>query len=361
MDARQASGPSDSQPIDAMTGRATSLTESDLSALAAFLTQQGEHTSGPLRATQILGGRSNLTFKVWDDVSSWVVRRPPAAGVTPSAHDVGREYRVMAALKDTEIPVPRPVANCVDAGVLGGPFTVVRFVDGHVIRTRQDLDSLSADQILAAHSELIRVLVALHSVDYVAVGLVDFGRPGGFYERQAKRWREQWDRVAAAPLPDLDRLYERLEKSVPTETRTTIVHGDYRIDNTLLDAQHPDQIVALVDWEMSTLGDPITDVALLCAYQHPEFDHVVGEEAASTSSRWPSSSVIVEDYATRSGADLSQFASYLGLAYFKVAVIAEGIAARHRLGGGTGQGYSTAGRAVPGLIAAGLAALNGAP
>ncbi|QRP43193.1 phosphotransferase family protein [Amycolatopsis sp. FDAARGOS 1241] len=322
----------------------------DLARLRALLTEHGVAITGDLRADEISGGRSNLTYKVSDDVQAWVVRRPPVAGLTPSAHDVLREYRIVDALQATDIPVaPTVLADET------GPLIVVGFVPGRVLRTRADLDGVDVADV---HRELIRVLVALHAVPYAEIGLGDFGRPDGFFARQVKRWRRQWDHVATRELPDLDRLYARLTDRTPPPAPATIVHGDYRVDNTLLDPARPSHMLALVDWEMSTLGDPLTDVATMCTYQHPAFDHVVGEPAASTSPRWPGPDVLAQDYATASGRDLGEFSTYLGLAYFKLAVIAEGIRARYLAGAGSEPGHASAGEAVPGLVAEGLAVLG---
>ncbi len=331
----------------------------DLDALRGYLADQGIPILGPLTATVITGGRSNLTFKVHDDMHAWVVRRPPTAGLTPSAHDVGREFRIVEALQRTAVPVAPAIANCADASVMGFPFSVVGYVPGRVLRTQVDLTGLSKGEISRCHREMIRVLVELHAVSYRDVGLEEFGRPEGFVERQVRRWRQQWTRVATRELVEVDRLYRSLCGRLPPPMEASLVHGDYRIDNTLLDPRNVGRVLALVDWEMATLGDPLTDVATMCAYRHPEFDHVVGEPAASTSDRWPTVDKIVEDYGAESGRDLCNFDFYMGLAYFKLAVIAEGIGSRYLAGAGDGPGYSTAAKSVPGLLAAGLSALSG--
>ncbi len=332
----------------------------NLAALQAYLSSSGFPITGELTATMITGGRSNLTYRVSDEVTSWVLRRPPTAGLTPSAHDVGREYRIVHALQSTKVPVPPTLMTCPDPSVIGAPFTLVGFVPGRVLRTQADLETLSDTELNSIHRELIRVLAELHAVDYASAGLADFGRPSGYADRQIALWRRQWDRVATRELPDLDLLYAALQDRPPRSSGPAgIVHGDFRIDNTLLDPHRVDRMVALVDWEMSTIGDPVTDVAMMCAYQHGDFDHVVGEPGASTSGRWPDAAAIAADYADVSGRDLGDFGAYLGLAFLKLAVIAEGISARHHVGVGTGAGYATAGLAVPGLVSAGLAALAG--
>jgi aminoglycoside phosphotransferase (APT) family kinase protein len=331
----------------------------DLTALGRYLSDIGVVVQGALVATAITGGRSNLTYRVQDAEKTWVLRRPPIAGLTPSAHDMGREYRIVEALQGTPVPVAPAVAYCSDPAVLGAPFALVGFVPGLVLRTQADLEAYPDAELAQISDGLIQVLVDLHAVSYGEQGLGDFGRPQGFFARQVRRWRQQWDLVSIRPMPDVERLHAALSERVPETADFTIVHGDYRVDNTLLDPADPRRVLALVDWEMSTIGDPLTDLAMMCAYQHPDFDHVVGEPAASTSTRWPGPSALVEAYASRSGRELSNFEPYLGLAFFKLAVIAEGISARHRAGAVHGAGFDTAEEAVPGLLAAGLEVLRG--
>lgn len=330
----------------------------DVAALQTYLQEQGIDITGQLRWELIAGGRSNLTYRLSDDRHAWVLRRPPTAGLTPSAHDVGREYRVTHALQRTPVPVAGTVLVCEDLAVLGAVFTLVDYVPGRVFRTAAELDTLTDAEVQAAHAELIRVLVALHAVPYRELGLAEFGRPDGFAVRQVKRWRQQWEHVATRELPAIERLYQALSERTWAAGEPTLVHGDYRIDNTLVHPQDAGQILALIDWEMSTIGDPLTDLAMTCAYQHPRFDFVAGEPAASTSDRWPRIATIAQDYARASGRDLTCFEQYLALAYFKLAVIAEGIYARYLVGVGTGPGFATAGEAVEGLVAAGLSSLQ---
>jgi len=330
----------------------------DVVALRAFLEGEGVAVSGELRWELIAGGRSNLTYRVADDVHAWVLRRPPVAGLTPSAHDVGREYRVTQALQKTSVPVPGTVAACADEQVLGVPFTLVDYVPGRVFRTEADLAALSDAEVESTQHELIRVLVDLHSVPYQEIGLAEFGRPDGFAARQVRRWGQQWQHVATRELPTVDRLYRTLSDRTWAQNEPTIVHGDYRVDNTLIDRHDAGQILALIDWEMSTIGDPLTDVAMTCAYKHRSFDHVAGERAASTSDRWPDLESVAHDYSSASGRDLGRFDQYLALAYFKLAVIAEGIYNRYLVGVGSGPGFATSGAAVEGLVDAGLSALG---
>ena len=315
--------------------------------------------SGPLTGQLISGGQSNLTFAVTDGVGRWVVRRPPASGLTPSAHDVAREWRVTHALRGSAVPVARAVALCEDVAVLGAPFAVTDFVDGQVVRTRSQLDLYPAAELDACAHELVRVLADLHSVDVHEVGLGGLGRPEGFLERQVRLWWRQWSEVKTHDLADATRLHDALVSSLPTSAgRIGIVHGDYRIDNTLLAVDDISKVLAVVDWELATVGDVLTDVALMCVYRQPELDSILGVEAAWASSRLPSGEALAERYAGLRGVGLDHWPFYLALANFKLAVIAQGISYRARQGAAADASAAGAVRAVPELLAAGLRALK---
>ena len=327
----------------------------DVPALERFLHAE---MAGPLRAELMHGGRSNLTYRLTDGHRTWVLRRPPLGELTPSAHDMAREYRVVAALAGSGVPVAPAVALCEDPGVLGVPFAVVGFVDGRVLRSHDDLADLPDADVERCAFALVDVLARLHAVDPAAVGLDGFGRAEGYLERQVRRWHGQWRRVSTRELPDLEELHSRLAAGCPAESGASIVHGDFRVDNAILDPADPGAVRALVDWEMATLGDPLADLALHLAYGDPAFDPVLGGSAAATSPRMPAPERLVRRYAEVSGRDVSDLAFHLGLGYFKIAVIAEGIHARH-LGGHTrGPGFERTGDAVPLLVASGLHALQ---
>lgn len=330
----------------------------DSTLLRDFLVREGVRLAGDLRVELISGGKSNLTFSVRDDESHWVVRRPPTSGLTPSAHDMNREWAVTSALQSTDVPVAPAVAIDSDGEVLGAPFTVVEFVDGRIIRTDDDLTALSDDEIDRNVDGLVDTLVRLHAVDFRAVGLGDFGRPDGFAARQVKLWARQWGHVKTRDLDDVDRLVAELSERIPAEADTTIVHGDYRVDNTILSADDPGTVRAVVDWEMSTLGDPLTDIALMCVYRRKGFDRVVGFDAAWTSDRYPSADDMAQRYATRTGGDLGDWDFYLALANLKLGVIAEGITYRARAGAAS-DGADRAAEATGDFISAGLSTLRG--
>lgn len=332
-------------------------------ALRQYLIDSGVPVRGDLDVELIAGGRSNLTFKVSDELSAWVVRRPPLGGLTPSAHDVGREYVVTRGLFGTAVPIARPVAFDADGTVCGAPLTVTEFVTGRVFRHTDDLDVLSDAELVANAAALVQILVDLHAVDYRAVGLESFGRPEGYLQRQVRLWARQWDLVRTRESDDpvsrdVAKLATALADAIPRGAEPSVVHGDFRIDNTICDPEQVGTIRAVVDWELSTLGDPLTDIALMCVYRSPAFDLVFGHPAAWTSSRLPSADTLAEQYAQLSGRDLGEWNFYLALANFKIGVIAEGITHRAQHGAGNVLHADEAAQAAPEFIAAARKALN---
>ena len=341
-----------------MTG---SLAGIDLGALDRHLQGISIPRSGQLRAELISGGRSNLTFRVHDDASAWVLRRPPMHGLTPSAHDMAREYRVVAALADTPVPVADAVTLCEDESVLGAPFAMVSYVPGRVVRSAGELAAIGdRTEIDRCVDELIRVLANLHAVDPVSVGLADFGRPDGYLERQVRRWAGQWQHVRLDDDDrdaDVHRLHSALAEAVPPQSGSSIVHGDYRIDNTILDSHDAANVRAVVDWELSTLGDPISDAALMCAYRNPAMDLILNLQSAWTSPLIPPPDELAHRYSTISGRPLANWPFYMSLAYFKIAIIAAGIDFRRRMAGGD-DGSDRVGEVIAPLIALGLKTIS---
>ncbi|MGZ4444184.1 MAG: phosphotransferase family protein [Nocardioidaceae bacterium] len=312
---------------------------------------------GPLRASLVAGGKSNLTYEVGDGVRSWIVRRPPLGHVLATAHDMAREHRVMSALRDTEVPVPETFALCEDPEVIGAPFYVMEKVEGTPYRRAHELEPLGADRVRAISCRMTDTLATLHRVDPAAVGLADFGRPEGFLGRQVRRWKKQLDSSRSRDLAGADELHHLLESRQPPESAPGIVHGDYRLDNLLVDAE--DRVAAVIDWEMATLGDPLTDVALLVVYQRmagARSGYAVAN--ASTAPGFLSTDELLARYADLSGRDLSAMGFYLGLAYFKIAVILEGIHYRYTRGQTVGAGFDTVGAVVEPLIAAGITSMK---
>ncbi|MEV7040801.1 phosphotransferase family protein [Amycolatopsis sp. NPDC051061] len=304
--------------------------------------------AGELTADVVEGGRSNLTYVVGDGRSRWVVRRPPLGHVLPTAHDMTREFRVISGLRDTAVPVPEALLLCEDADVVGAQFYVMSFVEGTPYRTADELTELGAARTRAIADALVDTLVDLHAVDPGAVGLGDFGRPEGFLERQLRRWKKQLDASRSRDLPGIEELHDRLAAAVPVSGKPSIIHGDYRLDNVLVDAD--DRISAVLDWEMSTLGDPLTDLALLVAYAERDKVSLQFVSNASSAPGYPTTDQVVARYAERSGRDVSQLNWYVSFAFFKLAVILEGIYYRYTKGQTVGAGFEGVGAGVPLLI-----------
>lgn len=224
---------------------------------------------GPLVGELIEGGRSNLTYAVSDGTGRWVVRRPPLGHVLATAHDMRREHRVISALHRTAaVPVPGALLLCEDESVLGAPFYVMEFVEGTPYRTAAQLTEIGPDRTRKVVLGLADTLVQLHAVDPETAGLADFGRPDGFLERQLRRWGKQLEASRNRELPGIDALRSGLAAALPASPAATVVHGDYRLDNVLIGAD--DTVAAVLDWEMSTLGDPLTDLGLLVMYSEQE-------------------------------------------------------------------------------------------
>ncbi|MEU3269580.1 phosphotransferase family protein [Saccharomonospora sp. NPDC006951] len=312
--------------------------------------------AGPLTARVVEGGRSNLTYIVSDGAGRWVVRRPPLGHVLPTAHDMSREHRVISALGPTAVPVPPTVLLCQDDSVIGAPFYVMGFVEGTPFRQEEQLAALGPQRTRAITDLLVDTLVDLHAVQPESAGLGDFGRPDGFLERQLRRWKKQLDASRSRELAGIDELHDRLAAALPASPAPAIVHGDYRLDNVLVDGD--DRITAVLDWEMSTIGDPLTDLALLVAYAEREVLDLRSVSSVSAAPGYPGSADVIERYAAGSGRDVSALDWYLGLAYFKLAVILEGIYYRYSKGQTVGAGFDEIGAHVAPLVSLGNATLK---
>ncbi|HET8788261.1 MAG TPA: phosphotransferase family protein, partial [Actinomycetes bacterium] len=255
----------------------------------------------PLSFRQIAGGRSNLTYRVEDAArATWVLRRPPLHGVLPSAHDMGREHRVITALAGTPVPVPATFGLCQDPAVTGAPFYVMAHVDGVVPRDEATVAAaLDEPARAAAAGSLIDALVALHGVDPDQVGLGELGRRSGYLERQLARWQRQLEQSRTRPLPALDEVHRRLAAHLPVQVGPArIVHGDFRLDNVVLSPAG--QVLAVLDWELCTLGDPLADVGLLQVYWAEPGDRTLPLASAPTvMPGFPGRAAVAEAYAAR--------------------------------------------------------------
>jgi len=307
----------------------------------------------------IAGGKSNLTYRVASDAGEVVLRRPPLGNVLPTAHDMAREHRVQAALERSRVPVPRMLFAADADGPLGVPCYVMERVLGHVCRNALPAGYGDSAQARAAIGDaLVAVLAELHTTDPAAVGLEGFGRPAGFMARQLRRWSEQWERSKASELGALGALRDALTAAVPEEGAAAVVHGDYRLDNCVLHPTRPGEIVAVLDWEMSTLGDPLADLGGLLAYWSEDGDDDVLVAArivppVTALPGFPTRAEVVARYAELSGVDVSNVSWYHAFAYFKLAVICQGIAARAAGGAMLGSGFDDAQAAVEPLVRAG--------
>jgi len=347
---------------------------------------------GPVELTDIqliAGGRSNLTYRLTvsglgaapgpgaepgpgaapgpgaEGARLLVLRRPPLGHVLPTAHDMSREFRVLSALAGTRVPVAPLVASCTDVEVIGAPFYVMEYVPGVVLRTRNDTKDLTEAQAAELSRHLAEMLAAIHGVDVNQVGLGDLGRGAGYLRRQLDRWQRQWELSVTEERPGYTQLVERLTAALPAETegQTTLVHGDYRLDNVLVTLDPQPRITAVVDWEMATLGDPLADLGLTLVYWtedgeegwltptgSPAGTRGVTADATASPGFWTRAEFAAE-YARLTGRDVSRIGYYVAFGYFKLAVVLEGIHARYQQGKTVGEGFEQEGFAVPLLIA----------
>lgn len=303
----------------------------------------------PLTASLISGGRSNLTYLLTDGQRRWVLRRPPLGAALETAHDMGREHRMISALHPTAVPVPRPVHLAGPEGeeLLGTPFFVMGFAEGEVLRDREQLAAVPEPGRLARH--LMRCLADLHEVVPDEVGLAGLGRPDGYLSRQLDTWLRQVSAVGSPLLGDFEDVAWCLRRSLPTTQRTRLVHGDYRLDNVVVGPD--DQIDAVLDWEMATRGDPLADVASTLVW----WDGMRGLDSPVAAHPgdvpgYPDRRELVAAYAEVSTLDLSGLDWYVGFALYKVAAIFEGIRHRHDEGLTVGEGFERLGPLVPHLL-----------
>jgi len=305
----------------------------DVERLAAYVTPT--LGAGPLTATLIVGGKSNLTFRISRGGDSWVLRRPPLGHVLATAHDVHREFRVLTALAPTGFPVPSPILFCADETVLGAPFYLMEDVAGTIFRTAAELAILTPARGRQLSENLVDNLVRLHAIDTASVGLADFGRPEGFLQRQVRRWTTQFAGSRSRDIPGIDALIDDLSRNVPVSGPAALVHGDYKLDNVVVTGG--ERIVSVLDWEMSTLGDPLTDLGLMLVYWDGDQPNGPGFLTADD---------VVDRYAHGCGRDVSRIDWYHAFGYFKLAVIAEGIYFRHQQGLTVGAGFDDIGAQV---------------
>lgn len=319
----------------------------------------------PLTFDLIAGGHSNLTYRVEDrEGGAWVLRRPPLGQVLATAHDMGREHAVMSALAGTDVPVPVTRGLCTDEAVNDAPFYVMDFVEGQVVRNAELARALTEEQRQAAGHSIVDVLARIHAVDVDAVGLGELGRREDYIARQLKRWYGQWEKSKTRELPLVDQVHDGLSAAIPEQGRSGIVHGDYRLDNCLIGDDGG--VVAVLDWEICTLGDPLADAGLLMVYwPEPADEHQIPPNAPTAVGGFPSRAEMLDRYAEASGRDVSRIDYYMAFGYWKLACIVEGVYARYvggamgtRGGGGGGGEFDVFAAQVDALARAAADALD---
>ncbi|GAA1746614.1 phosphotransferase family protein [Aeromicrobium alkaliterrae] len=337
-----------------MSARATEsdLRGLDLEAVAAHLREVGVEVPDGLTAELVGGGKSNLTYLLDTGTRRLVLRRPPLGELQRGAHDVIREARVQQALDGSTVPVPTIVTADPTGSVLGVPFYVMDAVDADVVRTREDAEPIAPLVRRRLSEALVDRLADLHDIDPASVGLADLGRPDGYLERQVARWLRQYEAIKVRDLPLVEPIGNRLAATVPTSSAAAIVHGDYRLDNVMVSRDVPDRVVAVLDWEMATLGDPLADLATLVMFWDDEgdaYNPITGGLMAM--SGFLTKEEVAQRYTARRGLGDVDLTWYLAFSTFKLAVILEQIHARHVAGQTVGEGFDGLDRMVDQLLA----------
>jgi aminoglycoside phosphotransferase (APT) family kinase protein len=302
--------------------------------------------AGPIVVRQFAGGQSNPTFLLESANRRYVLRRKPPGKLLPSAHAVDREYRVIVALADTDVPVAKAYALCEDTSVIGTAFYLMDYVEGRLFWDAA-LPELPAAERRAVYTEMTRVIAALHSVDYAAVGLGDYGKPGRYIERQVARWTQQYRASETETIDAVERLIAWLPQHIPADEETGIVHGDFRLDNAIFHPSEP-RILAVLDWELSTLGHPLVDLAYVCMRYHlsaAEFKGLAGLDLLQL--QIPNEAECVSDYCRRRGrapVTDQDWTYYLAFNMFRLTGILQGVLARSIQGNASSETALEAGR-----------------
>jgi aminoglycoside phosphotransferase (APT) family kinase protein len=307
-----------------------------------------------LDAELIEGGRSNLTYLLRQGGRRWALRRPPLGHRQPTAHSMRREFQVLEALVGSDVPAPRPLFLCEDAAVLGAEFYVMEWVDGRILRSPADV-TLAPAEARRCSLALAETLAALHLTPYERLGLEGLGRPRGYVKRQVRRWTSQLESGAFEPSAGLSELARRLAASMPERTVTTLVHGDYRIDNVVLGRDDAGRIEAVLDWEMATLGDPLADLGMLLMYWGRPGERQPSEvHAVTAADGFVERDELIAAYERATGFPLEELDFFVVLAHFKLAVIVANIVARHAAGETVGAGFQDLAGIPDALVASGL-------
>jgi aminoglycoside phosphotransferase (APT) family kinase protein len=309
----------------------------DDAALERWLAANLEDFEGPLDVRQFQRGASNPTFLISDGERRWVMRKKPPGALLASAHQVAREFRVMKALGAAGFPVPRMRVLCADAGVIGTDFYVMDFLEGRIFRDAR-MPGLTPAERAAAYDELNATLARLHQADWRALGLEDYGRPGNYFQRQIARWTAQYRGAQTETIAEMEALIEALPARIPADDRTTIVHGDYRPENVMFHVREP-RIIAVLDWELSTLGHPLADLAYISFLYHSpseSWGSLAGADLAALGI--PAEANFVAAYCARTGRGaIDDFAFYSAFSIFRLAAIGQGVFKRNLDGIGAGE------------------------
>jgi aminoglycoside phosphotransferase (APT) family kinase protein len=318
--------------------------------LTAFLDEHVEDAgSGPVEVEKIGQGRSNLTFRVERGSQAWVLRRPPMGDLPETAHDMMREHRVLSGLRDTDVRAPRPLAACPDPAVIGVPFYLMQVVDGAVIREREPMSYSEADRHRIG-LEMIDALAELHTADFAAIGLGDLGRPEGYTARQVERWSKQWEFMKTRELEDVEAVRAWLEEHCPAEYPHAIVHGDYKLDNVVFSHEPPARLLAILDWEMATLGDPLADVGYLMNFWPEPGEPMIGGLPQPTQQPgFPTRQELLERYEKATGFSMTDLTFYRTLALWKLAILMEGLYKRYLAGKADSDWFAVIEQVVPAM------------
>ncbi len=342
--------------LPAMAEQATREIEGiDAAGVEGWFTANVPGAEPPLSYERISGGRSNLTYSVADAAGNrWALRRPPLGKRLASAHDMGREHRIIAALQETPVPVPPAIGLCEDESVNGDPFYVMGWVEGPILRSLAEAEAFPDEAERRRIGErVVDTLVAIHEVDPDEVGLGEMAKKEDYVGRQLRRWKGQFDKQHTRELPLVAEVHDRLAARIPEQGPATIVHGDYRLDNMILSPSG--EVAAVVDWELCTLGDPLADVGLLLVYWSEDGDELVPLfEPATMAPGFLSRGEVKDRYAERSGRDLSEIDFYVALGLWKLAIVLEGVYARYAAGQygkpGADEGFEQFARLVERLV-----------
>jgi aminoglycoside phosphotransferase (APT) family kinase protein len=298
----------------------------DEKALFAYLREHLPGFAGPLTVKKFAGGQSNPTYKLETPQAEYVLRKKPPGTLLPTAHMVDREHRVLSALSQTDVPVAQPRLFCADTAIIGSEFFVMDYVAGRIFWDA-GLPQLVAAERRPLYKEMARVLASLHNVDYAKVGLSDYGKPGNYFERQISRWASQYEAAKTDPLPEMDSLLTYLKANVPGDASVSLVHGDYRLDNMIFHPSEP-RVLAVLDWELSTLGHPLADLAYSCMPYHlgsPEREPLA-KVAEDPESGIPSEREFVAYYCAFAGREANlDLRFYLAFSLFRYASIVQGV------------------------------------